>query len=649
MGTLGEAAHTSWLACSREPWFTPSLAEDWVRLAILAPIAHAPLQSVTLHSFGPTEEAIRTHIPTYAALLPLIIGQSDQETLQARLSNLLLPLEVPIDLPTFWRFVTRFILSIAIPGTARKGSISALLGGSRGKRALLPYYDADSGLGLKLVPVGTEGTALPLLWGECFPVRRVDVVLLVSIARASSLSFVTGDDFDVHHITMGPIALLNQACEAHCNITPLSGPRSQSSPLTGLAPEDWTGGTLCSDVKAGERLYVSYGSSYTDDGKEPELECPECPWRYNSTSKVAHSAWLSLVKAPWMSLALAEDWVTVSTLCPLAGVPADQALTHSIGLTRARLIAKRPLLSEIVPLLSTRRELAVAAGLRAAYGNPLAALGEPNETWHRAFDALNLDSFWKHATRFLLALAIPPSTRAGLVPVFTDGQLTLAYNKELPGGSAVPGCWGVPLLCPERTLATVERVDNRTSRTLMSSGNKSFVVLGPLSFLPHACSAHAVVRPELSCLVSAKRDKATGLSPADYSGCTTIAPYLPNQALCFSHALGAGAGGADTANLSCTWCVSDPAPSPTHSLRSSREEEERITSEEESESSSSSSPEREAPVPPPPPPPTPQPAPPLAEWHFTTTQTPPPPCPNWHRRLRSSRPSWLGCEWDRAS
>jgi hypothetical protein len=56
----------------------------------------------------------------------------------------------------------------------------------------------------------------------------------------------------------------------------------------------------------------------------------------------------------------------------------------------------------------------------------------------------------------------------------------------------------------------------------MSSGNKSFVVLGPLSFLPHACPAHAVVRPELSCLVSAKRDKATGLSPADYSGCTTV-------------------------------------------------------------------------------------------------------------------------------
>ena len=46
-----------------------------------------------------------------------------------------------------------------------------------------------------------------------------------------------------------------------------------------------------------------------------------------------------------MSLALAEDWVTVSTLCPLAGVPAEQVLTHSIGLTRARLISKRPPLS----------------------------------------------------------------------------------------------------------------------------------------------------------------------------------------------------------------------------------------------------------------------------------------------------------------
>ena len=74
-------------------------------------------------------------------------------------------------------------------------------------------------------------------------------------------------------------------------------------------------------------------------------------------------------------------------------------------------------------------------------------------------------------------------------------------------------------------------------------------------FLPHACGLHATVYPA-SATGSSTRDKSTGLSPADFSGCTSTGTVRPGRILCYQHSVTAGTSRAtpDEVNLVCHLC-----------------------------------------------------------------------------------------------
>ena len=558
MTPLEEATHTKWLACSGERWFSLSLAEDWVRLALLAPISSAPLGGVTLHSFGPTEMLLRASIPPYTALHKVLIGATDTVTLSDRLSNKFpLPTSLPLDGEAFWRFVARFALSLALNTAAPRGSLMSLWGTGSTPLGLRPYYDPDAGLGLRLSSAAKKGTLLPRLWGECLPLSTEDHLLLVSIGKASAASLMRGDLSALDHIVVGPLALVNHACLSHANVSPMSGPETPRDPITGLCPEDWTGGTLTQDLQENAALLVSYGDLYVDDdGKHRDLVCMECPWLFDNVSAAAHKAWTGLSNSAWMPYALADDWVTVTVLCPMLKVDPLGIRLHSIGKSRLRLIEDAPSLSSVTQHVRENRAKHTASALKSAFPTPFVF-----------FDKLDKGAFWEHVARFLLALALPGTLRPGLVPVSAGNAIHFAANRVVSREGVVPNCWGKVVPCLEHNLAAIARVDCRTSRCLLR-GRKMHVVLGPMSFLPHTCEFHANVRPETSGITSSKETLDSGLSPSDYGGCTAEDTIQAGVVLCYAYDRSAGTSGApgDAVNLVCQPCLnsgSTPPPTPS--------------------------------------------------------------------------------------
>ena len=359
-------AHENWVSsCSGERWFSLALAEDWVRLALLLPLSCAPRGSrVSLHSFGPTQAALRESIPSWARVRRLVSRDCNPAELSALLAAQFdLPRGVPLIVDVFWGFVARFAHSLAIPTSSDVAAMLSPQALTRpGRMSLSPYYSAHSGFGLKVSGPASAGSQLDCLWGECLPLEEDHFAILDGLKTASSLSIVLGDGSEVRHLALGPLALLNHSCTTHCNVVPESGPLSARSPSTGLCPEDWTGGTLSEDVSKGSRLFVSYGDSYSSGADQ--LDCPLCPWPGDTPNREVHDEWAKLSDRPWFPLALADDWVTVSALCPMAGVDPTLVTLHAVGRTRLSLIECAPSLDLIKNLMKAHsREAALATAL----------------------------------------------------------------------------------------------------------------------------------------------------------------------------------------------------------------------------------------------------------------------------------------------
>jgi len=323
-----EATHSEWVAFSGDRWFTLALAEDWVRLAVLLPLSRAPPTSIiSLHSFGATLTALKSSVPPWNTLLPVLQERGGIQRTAATLSARFPLSNLPVVPSKFWKFVSRFVGSLGLPRRGGQGSSSSPYT-CPGPQGLLPTYSPDSGLSLKLMSQGRAGDPLPCLWGECVLLSSQALAVIERAHSASALSLVRGDNSDAHNLALGPIAFLNHACADHCNVRPVRGRDSRVSPNTGLSRSDWTGGTLTRAVPEDSPLYVSYGTTYNDGDPSEVLECPECPYPCTTRSTAAHKAWLQLQKRDWWPLAMADDWVTINLLCPMAGVSPD--LVHPL-------------------------------------------------------------------------------------------------------------------------------------------------------------------------------------------------------------------------------------------------------------------------------------------------------------------------------
>jgi hypothetical protein len=130
--------HARWLHLGRRClvlgrfWFQDSLAEDWYRLAYLAPMCGSPLEhpATRTHSFGATRIALITSLPKWNLLCSFLLAwasasRSSRPPLGDAIHEEFAParsLPHILDVPRFCQRIGRYITSHHGPGGVRSGT-----------------------------------------------------------------------------------------------------------------------------------------------------------------------------------------------------------------------------------------------------------------------------------------------------------------------------------------------------------------------------------------------------------------------------------------------------------------------------------------------------------------------------------------------
>ena len=106
-------------AARREPWFQSALAEDWFRLAYLAPMCGAPPShpATCTHAFGATRVSLEASIPAWPELRSTLLASSTRNLPERLLTSFQARLSLPhvFDEASFWGSVARYISSMHGP------------------------------------------------------------------------------------------------------------------------------------------------------------------------------------------------------------------------------------------------------------------------------------------------------------------------------------------------------------------------------------------------------------------------------------------------------------------------------------------------------------------------------------------------------
>ena len=186
-------SHITWLhlgarcAMLARPWFMCSLAEDWYRLAYLAPMCGAPLShpACTTHSIGPTRSLIINTIPEWELLRGLLLGSRRRGltgVLQAAFPDTTNVLPHVYDPELFWATIAKLIRSHNGPGGSHGGTQA-----SWSPRAGFSIHAPVGGLaGFRAIPE-------EILWGDLHPLTSEEWSSLMSIDSSTARSVVEAD------------------------------------------------------------------------------------------------------------------------------------------------------------------------------------------------------------------------------------------------------------------------------------------------------------------------------------------------------------------------------------------------------------------------------------------------------------------------
>ena len=265
-------------------WFQDSMAEDWFRLAYLAPMCGAPLlhPATPTHSFGPTKVALLGSIPSWASFRELLLsdGVRGVHALTIRLgasySGRVECLPFLLDIARFWAHVARHVAGHNGPGGRRAGTTA-----SWSESAGFTIYPPAGGWSAAHV------VPSQCLWGDLHPLTQPEHDLLVELDYASGRTIVSADckcnlagDRHLlscrrqHYLLLGKIAFVNCLCWEHANLIPHRDPHfnSRRPYYRILDPGDWVGCCTANDgkfVPATDQLGINYGSTY-------KLSCYRC-------------------------------------------------------------------------------------------------------------------------------------------------------------------------------------------------------------------------------------------------------------------------------------------------------------------------------------------------------------------------------------
>jgi hypothetical protein len=115
-----EARDREWNNLIKKDWFHLTLAEDWVRLLILAPLTHAPAHSVSTHCMLPTRLRIIDNGPSLdkiRSVLSTRVGGWSENLATAFHHTLPHIPGLDAHKPAFWDFVARFAQVTDLGGT----------------------------------------------------------------------------------------------------------------------------------------------------------------------------------------------------------------------------------------------------------------------------------------------------------------------------------------------------------------------------------------------------------------------------------------------------------------------------------------------------------------------------------------------------
>ena len=141
-----------------------------------------------------------------------------------------------LDVGAFWELVARMLISTDIPVSYSVKTGPAYTTPTVGVRV---SSTTMMGLGLTSTKDLPDGTALPSIWGEVYPLSIDDLALVLLIDGASRRSLVLGDGSSVHHLLLGPLALANGACDTHATAVPdLDDKLRARDAASGLSPTD---------------------------------------------------------------------------------------------------------------------------------------------------------------------------------------------------------------------------------------------------------------------------------------------------------------------------------------------------------------------------------------------------------------------------
>ena len=433
--------------------------------------------------------------------------------------NCMSPDIIGLDVGAFWELVARMLISTDVPVgySFKTGPIYGIP--TVGVRV---SNSTAMGLGLASTRDLPDGTALPSIWGEVYPLSTDDLALVLLIDGASRRSLVLGDGSSVHHLLLGPLALANGACDTHATAVPdLDDKLRVRDSWSGLSTTDYKSAYLRRPAPRGCPISLAYGVRYgdSDGSQDPDpVVCNECPYLLDNISAQAERCWLRLHSSPWFYAALGDDWVALNILAPMALMAPEEVVTHTVGAVRTQLLDGVVDWNELLHFLRMTDGTAPkrADALRLTYGVCIDALGLNDEV---------VDKVWAHVVRFIDSIDLPSPRRArrgSLRPLQSpEHGLGWTFSKDIIGECTVRGLWGIHFALSTAAVDAITPIDNLTSRSLVrcrSSYNKR-CLFGPLARVRHACERHANLIPDgQPGGEGAALDLATGLTDSDYTG-----------------------------------------------------------------------------------------------------------------------------------
>ena len=265
-------------AARREPWFQSALAEDWFRLAYLAPMCGAPPShpATCTHAFGATRVSLEAAIPAWPELRSTLLASSTRNLPERLLTSFQARLSLPhvFDEASFWGSVARYISSMHGPGGSRSGVTAS--------------WCESTGFSLHVQAGGVApGRSLSptSVWGECHEIPISVGDFLDHLGNSSGRSLVSSrcrclhsDAHDKscgrrHYVLLGTLSLINSRCANHANLLPAEDPHFDPPLRFGrLARGEWTRASTSIHapfLKEGVELTLHYGDLY-------RLPCLEC-------------------------------------------------------------------------------------------------------------------------------------------------------------------------------------------------------------------------------------------------------------------------------------------------------------------------------------------------------------------------------------